>query len=121
MEKQCRTINTALSIPKTFVIIIILEYLLKRFCFLYRLLVGAPLGKNLQPNTTKSGALWKCPLDPQTGDCEQIITDGRRSESTALYFITKISTHYIIYKHVCLTILCIWSSFMPSRLQSWKS
>ncbi|KOB77704.1 Integrin alpha 1 [Operophtera brumata] len=44
-----------------------------------RLLVGAPLGKNLQPNTTKSGALWKCALSPQTGDCQQIITDGRRS------------------------------------------
>ncbi|KAG6456594.1 integrin alpha-PS1 isoform X2 [Manduca sexta] len=43
------------------------------------LLVGAPLDQNLQPNTTKSGALWKCALSTATTDCEQIITDGRRS------------------------------------------
>lgn len=44
------------------------------------LLVGAPLDQNLQPNTTKSGALWKCSLSPDTNDCEQIITDGKRTE-----------------------------------------
>ena len=26
------------------------------------LLVGAPRDQNLQPNTTRSGALWRCPL-----------------------------------------------------------
>ncbi|XP_031335419.1 integrin alpha-PS1 isoform X2 [Photinus pyralis] len=44
------------------------------------LLVGAPLGKNLQPNTNFSGALFKCPLDDfksQT-DCIQVPTDGNR-------------------------------------------
>ncbi|XP_014367387.2 integrin alpha-PS1 isoform X1 [Papilio machaon] len=41
------------------------------------LLVGAPLGQNLQPNTTRSGALWRCRLTPALGDCEQIITDGK--------------------------------------------
>ncbi|CAG5046011.1 unnamed protein product [Parnassius apollo] len=43
----------------------------------FRLLVGAPLGQNLQPNTTRSGALWKCRLTPAVRDCEQIITDGK--------------------------------------------
>lgn len=43
------------------------------------LLVGAPLGQNLQPNTTKSGALWKCSLTSSPSDCEQIVTDGKRS------------------------------------------
>ncbi|XP_041979376.1 integrin alpha-PS1 isoform X2 [Aricia agestis] len=41
------------------------------------LLVGAPLGQNLQPNTTKSGALWKCRLTASPRDCEQIVTDGK--------------------------------------------
>ncbi|XP_049873202.1 integrin alpha-PS1 isoform X2 [Pectinophora gossypiella] len=43
------------------------------------LLVGAPLGQNLQPNTNRSGALWKCGLTSAVGDCEQIITDGKRT------------------------------------------
>ena len=46
----------------------------------YRLLVGAPLDKNLQPNTSRSGALWKCPLTTRHDDCEQVITDGQRSK-----------------------------------------
>ncbi|XP_060803128.1 integrin alpha-PS1 [Amyelois transitella] len=49
------------------------------------LLVGAPLGQNLQPNTTRSGALWKCGLSPAVRDCEQVVTDGKtRSEDSAL-------------------------------------
>ncbi|XP_045772971.1 integrin alpha-PS1 isoform X1 [Maniola jurtina] len=44
------------------------------------LLVGAPLGQNLQPNTTKSGALWKCRVSPSPEDCEQIVTDGKRTK-----------------------------------------
>ncbi|XP_026499697.1 integrin alpha-PS1 isoform X1 [Vanessa tameamea] len=44
------------------------------------LLVGAPLGQNLQPNTTKSGALWKCSVSTSPGDCEQIVTDGKRTK-----------------------------------------
>lgn len=47
------------------------------------ILVGAPLGQNLQPETNHSGALYKCPITQRTNDCTQIITDGRRSfEST---------------------------------------
>ncbi|XP_065200143.1 integrin alpha-PS1 isoform X2 [Planococcus citri] len=42
------------------------------------MLVGAPLDKNLQPQTTKSGALWRCPLTNDRNDCIQVITDGRR-------------------------------------------
>ncbi|RVE45363.1 hypothetical protein evm_009992 [Chilo suppressalis] len=42
-------------------------------------LIGAPLGQNLQPNTRKSGALWKCALTPAVRDCEQVVTDGMRS------------------------------------------
>ncbi|KAJ2949142.1 hypothetical protein O0L34_g6082 [Tuta absoluta] len=44
------------------------------------LLVGAPLGQNLQPETNRSGALWRCGLTTATRDCRQIITDGKRSE-----------------------------------------
>ncbi|XP_063705337.1 integrin alpha-PS1 [Culicoides brevitarsis] len=42
------------------------------------LLVGAPLGENLQPRTNRSGALFKCPLTQNRRDCEQVITDGYR-------------------------------------------
>ncbi|KAH8368172.1 hypothetical protein KR084_007965 [Drosophila pseudotakahashii] len=42
-------------------------------------LVGAPLDQNRQPNTSHSGALWRCPMTQSSDDCEQVITDGRRS------------------------------------------
>ncbi|XP_031627907.1 integrin alpha-PS1 isoform X2 [Contarinia nasturtii] len=42
------------------------------------ILVGAPLGQNLQPGTNRSGALFKCPITQHTSDCEQVVTDGRR-------------------------------------------
>lgn len=51
-------------------------------CFCSRILVGAPLGRNLQPGTNHSGALYKCPINlkaPNDRDCIQIETDGRRS------------------------------------------
>lgn len=51
----------------------------------YRILVGAPLGKNLQPNTTRSGALFKCPITQQLDDCVQVPTDGRRSKTQPFY------------------------------------
>ncbi|XP_039296864.1 integrin alpha-PS1 isoform X2 [Nilaparvata lugens] len=47
------------------------------------MLVGAPLGQNLQPNTTRSGALWKCNLTSYEEDCEQVITDGKRTIDSA--------------------------------------
>lgn len=47
------------------------------FSFIFRLLVGAPLDQNLQPNTSKSGALWKCPLTMDMNDCVQVVTDGK--------------------------------------------
>ncbi|XP_054286091.1 integrin alpha-PS1-like isoform X2 [Macrosteles quadrilineatus] len=43
------------------------------------LLVGAPLDQNLQPGTNRSGALWRCPLTTRTDDCEQVVTDGKRT------------------------------------------
>ncbi|XP_059476549.1 integrin alpha-PS1 isoform X2 [Neocloeon triangulifer] len=43
------------------------------------MLVGAPLDQNLQPNTNRSGALWKCPMTTLTDDCVQVITDGLRN------------------------------------------
>nr|CAH7714321.1 unnamed protein product [Callosobruchus chinensis] len=46
------------------------------FCF--RLLVGAPLGQNLQPGSNHSGALFKCPISTYDNDCIQVETDGRR-------------------------------------------
>ncbi|KYB25676.1 integrin alpha-PS1 isoform X2 [Tribolium castaneum] len=44
----------------------------------YWILVGAPLGRNLQPFTNRSGALYKCPMSRRDNDCEQIETDGKR-------------------------------------------
>ncbi|CAH0386379.1 unnamed protein product [Bemisia tabaci] len=44
------------------------------------LLVGAPLGQNLQPRTNQSGALWKCPITTELNDCVQVVTDGKRSQ-----------------------------------------
>ncbi|XP_044728247.1 integrin alpha-PS1 isoform X2 [Chrysoperla carnea] len=44
------------------------------------LLAGAPLGNNLQPNTSQSGALYKCPITANPFDCMQVITDGRKSD-----------------------------------------
>lgn len=42
------------------------------------ILVGAPLGQNLQPETNRSGAFFKCPIDKDPTNCVQIQTDGRR-------------------------------------------
>lgn len=53
-----------------------------------RILVGAPLGQNLQPGTNRSGALWKCPLTSTYDDCEQVVTDGKRSKyNIMLYYL----------------------------------
>ncbi|XP_075237654.1 multiple edematous wings [Lycorma delicatula] len=56
------------------------------------LLVGAPLGQNLQPNTSRSGALWSCPLTTNEDDCSQVVTDGKRNPSDGLYYNTLDST-----------------------------
>uniref|UniRef100_A0A2H8TK76 Integrin alpha-PS1 n=1 Tax=Melanaphis sacchari TaxID=742174 RepID=A0A2H8TK76_9HEMI len=45
------------------------------------ILVGAPIGKNLQPKTNQSGALYKCPLTSFHDDCIQVVTDGKRNLS----------------------------------------
>jgi len=42
------------------------------------LLVGAPQDNNLQPGTSRSGALYQCPLSSYTEDCQQVVTDGLR-------------------------------------------
>lgn len=52
----------------------------------YRLLVGAPLDQNAQPDTNRSGALWRCPLTTLHTDCDQVITDGKRGEPSARNF-----------------------------------
>lgn len=44
------------------------------------ILVGAPLGQNLQPSSNRSGALFKCPITQLSNDCEQLKTDGRRTD-----------------------------------------
>ncbi|XP_053658887.1 integrin alpha-PS1 [Anopheles marshallii] len=43
------------------------------------MLVGAPLGQNLQPGTNQSGALYRCPITLASNDCTQVITDGHRT------------------------------------------
>ncbi|XP_050311536.1 integrin alpha-PS1 [Anthonomus grandis grandis] len=45
------------------------------------ILVGAPLGQNLQPSTNFSGAIFKCPITHEDEDCVQIPTDGHRAAS----------------------------------------
>lgn len=52
--------------------------------FFYSILVGAPLGQNLQPKTNRSGALFKCPISSDQDDCTQVITDGRRCKSFSI-------------------------------------
>lgn len=49
----------------------------------YRILVGAPLGRNPQPQTNRTGTLKKCPMTQRQSDCEDVFTDGRLSEFTA--------------------------------------
>ncbi|KAG5684851.1 hypothetical protein PVAND_014061 [Polypedilum vanderplanki] len=44
------------------------------------ILVGAPLGKNPQPNTNRSGTLKKCPITQEQDDCEDVLTDGRQND-----------------------------------------
>jgi len=63
---------------KFYKFILILERTL--FIYFFSVLVGAPLDQNRQPNTTHSGALWRCPMTQRFDDCEQVITDGRRSK-----------------------------------------
>lgn len=61
------------------------------------MLVGAPLGQNLQPGTNRSGALWKCPLTSMYDDCQQVVTDGKRSEYL-LILVLKIFIYSLIEK-----------------------
>lgn len=51
------------------------------FLLFFRILVGAPLGQNLQQGTNRSGALFKCPLSGYEEDCEQVVTDGKRGKA----------------------------------------
>ncbi|XP_049537436.1 integrin alpha-PS1 isoform X2 [Anopheles darlingi] len=44
------------------------------------ILVGAPLGQNLQPGSNRSGALYRCPVTLATDDCMQVVTDGLRTD-----------------------------------------
>lgn len=70
--------------------------------FVYRILVGAPLGQNLQPATNRSGALFKCPITPFQNDCTQVITDGRRCKSfkkKALLLLRNVRIR-VVHEHV---------------------
>ncbi|XP_070506868.1 integrin alpha-PS1 isoform X2 [Chironomus tepperi] len=49
------------------------------------ILVGAPLGKNPQPNTKRSGTLMRCPITQNQDDCEDVLTDGRQSDDDELF------------------------------------
>lgn len=75
--------------------------------FFSRILVGAPLADNLQPETSRSGGLFRCDI-PELGTiydnyCQQVPTDGRR----CTYAITDLKQkfesekrkHYT--KHCC--------------------
>jgi hypothetical protein len=60
--------------------------LIRIFFLSSRILVGAPLGQNLQPDTNGSGALFKCPLTLDEGECDQVVTDGKRGEARFFLF-----------------------------------
>ncbi|XP_052862974.1 integrin alpha-PS1-like [Anopheles cruzii] len=45
------------------------------------ILVGAPLGQNVQPASNRSGALFRCPITVAHNDCVQVVTDGYRTSS----------------------------------------
>lgn len=69
------------------------KYFLKIYQFFllfFRILVGAPIGKNLQPKTNQSGALYKCPLTSYHDDCIQVVTDGKRSKYTSFFILKNI-------------------------------
>ncbi|CAB0044688.1 unnamed protein product [Trichogramma brassicae] len=53
--------------------------------YLSRMLIGAPLDQNRQPGTNRSGALWQCPMTSDPEDCEQVITDGRKTSNYVNY------------------------------------
>lgn len=57
----------------------------------YRILVGAPLGRNPQPNTNRSGTLKRCPVSQNQYDCQDVLTDGRLSECAKIFFAEKNS------------------------------
>lgn len=76
-------------------IVILLFYNFIIVLFLFRILVGAPLGENLQPGTNRSGALWKCPLTLSNDDCEQVVTDGKRSK-----YMVHCNILELLFKHV---------------------
>jgi len=65
------------------------------FILFFRILVGAPIGKNLQPKTNQSGALYKCPLTSYHDDCIQVVTDGKRSEYMSFFILKNI--YIVIY------------------------
>ncbi|XP_058063373.1 integrin alpha-PS1 [Anopheles bellator] len=44
------------------------------------ILVGAPLGQNMQPASNRSGALFRCPISVAHNDCVQVVTDGYRTD-----------------------------------------
>lgn len=74
------------------------SFFVKIYCFSsFRLLVGAPLGKNLQPGTNHSGALYRCPVTTNFYDCEQVVTDGKRSKLVVagLSLCTEIFTSFL--------------------------
>uniref|UniRef100_A0A146L1L1 Integrin alpha-PS1 n=1 Tax=Lygus hesperus TaxID=30085 RepID=A0A146L1L1_LYGHE len=58
------------------------------------LLVGAPLDQNAQPQTNRSGALWRCPLTTLNYDCQQVITDGKR-DADGDYELTNIDNNHL--------------------------
>lgn len=64
-------------------------------------MVGAPIGKNLQPKTNQSGALYKCPLTSYHDDCVQVVTDGKRSKYTSFFILKNIYiVNYIKFRNI---------------------
>lgn len=68
-----------------------------------RLLVGSPLGKNLQLGTTRSGALFKCPISDDASDCEQVSTDTGVASKYLDFAIKTCMNTVLIQTHVIRT------------------
>lgn len=77
-------------------------------------MVGAPLGQNLQPQTNRSGALWKCPITALTDDCEQVITDGRLCKIFIFFLIELNNCFVFFFWYTILGYLYIYFMFVEA-------
>lgn len=89
---------------------VLFSHFITCFILFFRILVGAPLGQNPQPNTTQTGTLKRCPITQKQMDCEDVITDGRYSE----WWLFCVLFNRAVFIFVCK--LKLWNF----ELKLWK-